>query len=243
MRYNNCEIDVVWLDLDDTLIDFKTNSGIALRQLYAQFGLSRLFDTEDVWAEAYLKHNHALWALYNVAKVTSGELRRQRFMLPLTEAGMSAEEAEEVWQTLDKSYLDLLAVQHTLVPGALELLKKLRTMDVVIAVISNGFKEVQYRKIKSAGLEEYIDLVVLSDDIDVNKPDVRLFKYAMERSGVPDARKHLIIGDNAATDIAGALNASWHAIHFNPMQTAELQNEGAYVSAKTLDAISGLLRE
>lgn len=241
MRYNDAEIDVVWLDLDDTLIDFKTNSGIALRLLYEQFGLSRMFGAEDEWVEAYMKHNHALWALYNIAEVTSGELRRRRFVLPLTEAGMSADEAEKLWPKLDKTYLDFLAMQHTLVPGALELLKKLRIKDVKIAVISNGFKEVQYRKIKSAGLEDYIDLVVLSDDINVNKPDIRLFRYAMERSGVEEASRHLLIGDNAATDIAGALKASWHAIHFNPEQGAELLHQGAYVLANSLEIIKNLL--
>lgn len=58
----------------------------------------------------------------------------------------------------------------------------------------------------------YIDIVVLSDDIGVNKPDVRLYRHAMERTGISDPEAHLMIGDNPSTDIAGALAAGWHAM-------------------------------
>ncbi len=112
----------------------------------------------------------------------------------------------------DTLYLDYLAREKALMPGAIDLLRTIRDRGLRIGCLSNGFKEVQFRKIRTAGLEPWIDLVVLSDDIGVNKPDRRIFEYAMERSGDTDPTHHLMIGDNPDTDIRGALGAGWHAV-------------------------------
>lgn len=74
----------------------------------------------------------------------------------------------------------------------------------------------QHRKIHTVGLDTMIDLTVLSDDIGVNKPDPRLYRHAMERTGLTDPARHLMIGDNPATDIDGALRSGWRAIRLDP---------------------------
>lgn len=241
IKFRNSEIKTVWLDLDDTLIDFHTNSRLSLELLYSQFNLNQWFRTPEIWIDTYQTHNHALWALYNDAAITRDELRRQRFTTPLTEAGVHPEQATELWPMLDKTYLDLLARQRTLIPGALNLLKVLQSKNVRIAILSNGFKEVQHRKIESAGIGTYIDLVVLSDDINVNKPDLRLFRHAMQQSGDLNPHSHLMIGDNPATDIAGAVNAGWHAILFDPSQPATFKNCGSFFISNSLETIASML--
>lgn len=164
---------------------------------------------------AYENHNHRLWVAYNRAEITRDTLRLNRFLNPLTEAGMAEDEAHRLAPMLDPEYLGLLAQQRQLVPGALALLERLRSVGLRCGVLSNGFKEVQYRKMDVAGLTPYIDVTVLSDDIGVNKPDVRLYRYAMERAGVTDPSRCVMIGDNPATDIEGALCAGWDAILFD----------------------------
>ena len=84
-------------------------------------------------------------------------------------------------------------------------------------MVSNGFSGVQERKLKNASLE--VDVVVLSDEIDINKPDRRLFDYALQKSGAT-AEESLMVGDNPLTDILGALSAGWQAILFNPLVTS-----------------------
>ncbi len=218
MRYNDCDISVVWVDLDDTLIDFTANARKALILMYdRELSLRQLFSSGDEWAVHYEHHNLALWAQYNVGLIKRDFLKMERFRRPLTEAGMPDSEARLTSERFDTIYLDLLASQKRLVPGALELLRHLRSLEVTIGILSNGFREVQHRKITSAGLDPYIDIVVLSDDIGINKPDVRLFDYAMERSGDNDPSHHLMIGDNPLTDITGAVNAGWNAIWYHPV--------------------------
>lgn len=210
-------IRTVWVDLDDTIIDFRGNSRRALSRVHAVHpAVSRLFPDAEAWIEAYERHNHQLWALYNRAEITCAYLRDERFIRPLADAGMPRAEAAAVTGELDRLYLDLLARERTLVNGARDLLSRLRGAGLTVGVLSNGFADVQHRKIASAGIGPLIDLTVLSDDIGINKPDVRLYRHAMERAGNPDPATNLMIGDNPATDIEGALAAGWQAILFNP---------------------------
>lgn len=218
MNYNGIRITTLWLDLDDTIIDFTTNAHTSLIKMWRNEPLlQRLFRSPDEWAICYERHNKALWAQYNVGQITRDYLRLQRFLRPLAEAGASETESFEAARRYDTLYLDYLAAEKVLMPGALELLKWLRQRgDVRIGILSNGFKDVQFRKMMTAGINPYIDIVVLSDDIGINKPDTRLYQYAMERAEDIEPRHHLMIGDNPETDIAGALSAGWNAILYNP---------------------------
>ena len=61
MKFDNHDIDVVWLDLDDTVIDFLTNSRRALDRLWREEPLlTRLFSSPEEWTQVYERHNHAL---------------------------------------------------------------------------------------------------------------------------------------------------------------------------------------
>ena len=67
----------------------------------------------------------------------------------------------------------------------------------------------------SSQIENYFDVVVLSDDVGVNKPNRRIFDFALEKAGAT-AIESVIIGDNPDADIVGAVIAGWRAIFFNP---------------------------
>ena len=213
-------ITTVWLDLDDTLIDFKTNSHLALVKLWQdEEPLQRYFADAETWVKRYEGHNLALWARYNVGEISRDYLRLQRFLLPLTEVEMPLDQANALARRYDTLYLDYLAREKTLIPGAMELLAFLRSKGFKIGCLSNGFKEVQFRKIHTAGLEPWIDLVVLSDDININKPDIRIFQYAMERAEDLNPKNHLMIGDNPQTDISGAVSAGWKSVWYHRQGT------------------------
>ena len=90
----------------------------------------------------------------------------------------------------------------------------LRSKGYKIGIISNGFYEVQYNKLRSSDIEHLIDVVVLSDDIGINKPDRRIFDHALRKAGAT-AEESIIIGDNPDADIYGAKSAGWRTIYFN----------------------------
>lgn len=226
----------VWVDLDDTLIDFRTNSRAALREIYHTEGLDRFWAAPETWIAAYEACNHMLWDRYARAEITQDFLRLHRFTLPLSNAWTGTpKELEEFARRLDPLYLDTLARQKALVPGARELLERLRAREYNIGVLSNGFREVQHCKLEVTGIDRMVDLVVLSDDIGVNKPDRRLYEYAMARAADPTPAHHLMIGDNPTTDIAGAVGAGWRAILLGPAEGFVATAERARV-----EALSGL---
>lgn len=243
MRYNGCDIKWVWLDLDDTLIDFTLNSRRALERLYAEEGLCQWFTDTDTWRECYEGHNYPLWDQLSRGEITSAFLRMERFRRPLTDAGVDNSMAIRMSERFDSLYLDFLAQEKATVDGAFELLRRLHAVEVRVGVLSNGFADVQHRKMHNAGISPYIDLTVLSDDIGIQKPDIRLYRHAMERAACTDASAHLMIGDNPDTDIAGALRAGWQAILLQPQhadKTRKTPPSGA-AATDTLTEVASLL--
>lgn len=208
-------IEWVWFDLDDTLYDFSRSSIIALNRLYSNHNLDRFFDSANHWIDIYHRHNASLWQQYNKSEITKEFLKFHRFYYPLIEVGATDETATLLSLDMDGEYLGYLAETGLTLAGAHALLSNLRSKGLKIGLLSNGFTEVQYDKLRSANLTDLIDCVVLSDEIGVNKPDRRLFDYALEKSGAKAATS-LMIGDNPDTDIAGAISAGWRAHLFNP---------------------------
>ncbi|WP_304382962.1 YjjG family noncanonical pyrimidine nucleotidase [uncultured Muribaculum sp.] len=215
MIYDGQDIDMVWIDLDDTLIDFKGASRQALRQIYADERLDRFFPSPKAWETSYEKHNYHLWQLYSGAQVDQATLRMERFRLPLTETDVADEIARAMSTRMDPVYLGYLAEASVLLPGAMPLIESLKGMGLPIGILSNGFTEVQEHKLRVTGLDKVIDIMVLSDEIGINKPNVALFDHAMKRAGQSVPSAQLMIGDNATTDIAGAISAGWNAILYD----------------------------
>lgn len=238
VKIDNNIIKWVWLDIDDTLIDFETNSLNALREVYHSFDLSRYFADCQDWIDLYHRHNKALWVDYSKGDIDQPFLRMERFRRPLVDAGCDDETARKLSDALDPVYLDILGRGQAVIAGAHELLDYLRGRGYKIGVLSNGFKGVQQLKLDTTGMTPKIDLVVLSDDIDVNKPDVRLYEYAMSQSGCDVPSSHIMIGDNPDTDIAGAVNAGWQSILFSP--SAEAKNAHENVISTLLECIEVL---
>lgn len=210
-------IEWIWFDLDDTLYDFAESSHIGLSRIYCEYGLDSYFSTVDHWIDVYHHFNAIQWGLYNKGLTDQHSLRYHRFVDPLLEGGMSQAKTDELVWELDVVYLKYLGETGLLIDGAFEAVAHLKNKGYKIGVLSNGFTGVQNAKMKSSGLDALVDCLVLSDEININKPDRRLFDYALQKANTT-AAVSLMIGDNPDTDIAGAINAGWKALLFCPKQ-------------------------
>ena len=234
MKYNT--VKWIWFDVDDTIVNFTLNSRRAMEIVYGQSRLlQQLFSSTACWIENYERHNKQLWEQFNRGEIESDFLRVQRFIGPLTEAGCPENIARDTAKELDPLYLDILAAQPAIIDGADKLIEELYNRGYHIGVVSNGFSGIQQKKLKTAGVDKWIDCVVLSDDININKPDPRIFQYAMKKVGQTIPEANLMIGDNPLTDVAGALNAGWLAILFN--QSSSLTDK----HAKSPDSVTSLM--
>lgn len=235
------DVKWVWLDLDDTLMDFRANSRESLRIIYHQCQLDHLVPGIEEWIQRYEAHNHLLWDRYSRQEITQDFLRVDRFFTPLLPGWTESEEKlKEFSRQLDSIYLDILAEQTVMIPGAFELLHHLRAYNYNIGVLSNGFKHVQHAKLRNSGLDKLVDLLVLSDDIGINKPDTRLYLYAMQRAGEPDPQRHLMIGDNLNTDIRGAIDSGWLAIHFDRYSNQPIRKGEDHIITPDLASLTPL---
>ncbi|MGM9795435.1 MAG: YjjG family noncanonical pyrimidine nucleotidase [Candidatus Aphodosoma sp.] len=201
---------VIFFDLDDTLWDFQANAKVAMKQLFDNSKLNDLFPAFEFFYDKYQVVNHELWRCYSNGSVSKEKLMVDRFLIPLTEAGCND---VDLACSLGDEYLNLLALQSILVDNALQMLTFLKPY-YRLAVVSNGFKEVQYNKLKRSNIISFFEEIILSDEIGYNKPDPNFFSIALKRMNV-DNSEAVVVGDNYDTDIVGAFNANIDSVFFN----------------------------
>lgn len=206
-------VTAIFIDLDDTLWWFSANSRVALRLTYDHFGMCRFEPDFNKFEEIYESRNSELWHEYHHGRIERDYLMVERYRHVLQQVGYDGDPTA-TGSAMNAHYLDVLAEQPLVVPGAKSLLEALHRHGYQVNVLSNGFAGVQQRKLRSGGLEHLVDNVVLSDDCGITKPLPGIFDYALQRCNVA-AGNVVMIGDDPDTDIAGAHRAGWRTIYYN----------------------------
>ena len=203
----------LFIDFDDTLYDTHGNAVIALRELFDAMQLEQWFPDPQLFYDEYWKANIDLWTLYSKGEITRDYLIVERFRRPLS-FGDGLEPTEQQCLEASGLFLDFCSNKPGLVEGAQTLMDYLRKRGYRMHMCSNGFHEVQYKKLRACGLTDYFDTVILSEDAGANKPSPAFFDYAMRQSGAC-REKTLMIGDNFQTDILGAKRYGLATAYFN----------------------------
>lgn len=98
--------------------------------------------------------------------------------------------------------------------GAVDVLKEIKRRGYILGAITNGVSSLQNIKLDTAGIRELFDVVVVSGDIGIYKPDRRIFDEAIRRANVKN-EEALFVGDHPVNDIEGALGADMQVIRMN----------------------------
>ena len=206
----------LFIDFDDTLYDTHGNADIALHEVFEQFQLNRYFPDPPVFYDTYWWANIDLWSRYAKGEITRDFLIVERFRRPLS-LGIGLDVTEQMCLEINDQFLDLCSSKPGVIDGAHELMEYLHSRGYRIHMTSNGFHEVQYKKLDACSLRPYFDTIILSEDAGANKPSQQFFDYAL-RTSQSERETTLMIGDNLQTDIKGALNAGIDAMLFNRWQ-------------------------
>ena len=201
----------LFFDLDNTIWDFNSNSFKALYVALDKLQLLGLIGSYEAFFNIYSEVNERLWELYRQGSMTKKILSIQRFEESFEKNGTSLNIGGGVVNT---AYLAEMPLQTKLVEGARKVLDYLHGRYDV-AIITNGFKEVQYDKIHKSELSKYFRKIFISEEIGAQKPERQIFEYAIKSMNAPK-KTSLMIGDSWDADIIGAMNFGIDQIYFNP---------------------------
>jgi putative hydrolase of the HAD superfamily len=93
-------------------------------------------------------------------------------------------------------------------------LERLKEISIKTAIITDGIPIKQYEKILRLKLDKLIDLVVITDEIGVRKPNPQLFSYFLERFKVK-GYETIYVGDNISKDIIPAKLNNIYAVYIH----------------------------
>jgi len=198
----------IFFDLDHTLWDFDKNSNLTFQYLFKELQVE--ISLSD-FLEVYVPINFNYWKLYREEKVSKSDLRYGR--LKDTFDTLKYTISDNLINTISEDYIINLANHNHLIEGTVELLEYLKP-KYNLHIITNGFEEIQSKKMKKSGISKYFDKIITSESVGVKKPNPRVFEYALKeaKAKVEDS---IMIGDSYEADVMGALNFGMSAIHFN----------------------------
>lgn len=201
-------IETVFLDLDDTLLDFHRAEAAALRRALTEMDVT---PTEEI-ISLYSRINDAQWKRLERGELTRAEVMHDRFALFYEALGISRDVRRTM--TLYEGYL---GQGHYFMPHAEEVLALLYPR-YTLCITSNGTERIQRGRLESAGLARFCRKFFISETIGYNKPDPRFFDACF--AALPQARREstVIIGDSLTSDILGGKNAGIRTCLYNPRE-------------------------
>lgn len=200
------QIQHVFFDLDHTLWDFEKNSALTFEKIFLENNVD--IKIED-FLEVYVPLNLKYWKLYRNEKVSKEELRYARLKKSFDAVNYVI--SDTLIDKLAIDYIESLADFNHLFEGTFELLDYLKE-KYTLHIITNGFEEIQSKKMINSKIHHYFDQVITSESVGLKKPNARVFNFALESANAKKENS-IMIGDSLEADIQGALSVGLQVIH------------------------------
>ena len=200
-------IKYLFLDLDNTILDFTKAESIAIRKTMAQYGL----EPTDELARRYSHINDWHWKALERGELTKPEVVTRRFAVFFAEQGIDVDA-----QAVARTYETFLSQGHWFLPGAEKCVKEELFGKYRLFLASNGTPVVQQGRMTSADLYPYFEQSFISEEIGHNKPAKEYFQIAFSRIPGFDPAECIMVGDSLTGDIQGGKNAGLRTVWVNP---------------------------
>ena len=226
-------MEYLFLDLDDTILDFHKAERIAISKTFQAFGLE---PTEAV-LDRYHVINRQHWERLEKGELTREQVQQRRFEVLFREMGRSADAA-----AIARTYEHNLSIGHYFLPGAREALDALGK-HCRLYLASNGTASVQQGRLTSAGLYPVFEKVFVSQELGVNKPDRLYFEKCFSRIPGFDPKRAIIVGDSLTSDILGGQNAGIATCWVNPCHLPRREDIRVDYEIEALSQLESLLEQ
>lgn len=206
--------DVFLFDLDDTLMDFGETEKNAFTNVFSANGLPNGLAE---YRATYRAISTVLWEDLEQGRTTLADLKTERFRRLFMEHGLELD-AEVFSQT----YLDNLGREIHLIDGVKEMIESLS--GARIALLTNGFKDVQLARMAGSGLSDKFEAIFTSEEIGFQKPRPEIFEHVFRKMQLTDKSRVLMIGDSLTSDIQGGNNFGIDTCWYNPTRKPNLSS-------------------
>ena len=197
---------IIFLDLDETILDFKKAEDHALRKTLAELNVT----PSDEIVAMYSEINDGYWKKLENGEMTREQILSGRFATLYERLGVDRDPIL-TWKTYESNISNCGFV----LDGAIEILSEL-SKSYELYGASNGTASVQDKRIEASGIAPYFKDIFISQRIGYNKPDKRFFDICFEKAKVTDIKDCVMIGDSLSSDIKGGKNAGMITIWYNP---------------------------
>lgn len=224
-------MEFLFLDLDDTILDFHRAERIALSKTLADFGVE---PTEGVLAR-YHVINKQHWEMLERGELTRDQVLEGRFRVLFAELEHPVNPV-----AVTRAYEGNLGIGHYFLPGAREAVEGL-SQKYRLFLASNGTASVQHSRLTSAGLYPYFETVFISQEIGHNKPSKEYFDACFAQIPGFDPEKAMMVGDSLTSDILGGIRAGIRTCWVNPNHLPPRADIPADYEIEALSQLEGLL--
>ena len=224
-------IEFLFLDLDDTILDFHKAEHIAIAKTFRQFG----FDPTEEVLDRYTAINIAHWQMLERGELTRAEVLVKRFEALFREYDVVCDAA-----AVARSYEEYLSIGHFFLPGAEEAVEKL-SRKYRLYLASNGTAKVQKGRMTSANLYRFFEKCFVSEEMGHNKPSRTYFDLAFSQIPDFDPARAIMVGDSLTSDIRGGINAGIRTCWVNPRHLEADPDTPADYEIESLAQLEALL--
>ena len=225
-------MEFLFLDLDDTILDFHKAERIALSKTLRDFGL----EPTDAVLSRYHIINRRHWEALERGEMTRDQVQEGRFRVLFAELDRAVDAV-----AVTRAYESNLGIGHYFLPGAREAVERLHE-KYRLFLASNGTASVQHSRLTSAGLYPYFEKVFVSQEIGFNKPSREYFDTCFAQIPAFDPEKAIMVGDSLTSDILGGIRAGIKTCWVNPGHLEARADIPADYEIEALSQLESLLQ-
>lgn len=144
------------------------------------------------------------------------------------------------WEELLKDYIGNFRFNCVPFDNLIQMLEELKSSNFLLGMITNGYGQFQMDNIKALGIEQYFDVILVSEWEGIKKPDPEIFQRALEKLNV-SPEQSIFVGDHPENDVKASQNIGMKGIWKKDIQWKNVEADFTVNDLKELPSIIGNL--